>query len=113
MLEQARESFRARAWGDAYTQLSALDTEGALAPADLDRLARAAYLTGRDAESEDAWARAHQAFVDADDVERAARCAFWLGLLLFQRGQEARGGGRIGRAGRLVAGHAREGAGPG
>ncbi len=103
MLEQAREAFRTRAWQDAFAQLSALDADGSLAPEDLDRLARAAYLTGRDPDCEDAWARAHRGFLNAGEMAQAVRCAFWLGLMLFNRGEEARGGGWIGRAGRLVA----------
>ena len=102
-LERGRESFRRQAWGDAYTQLSTVDAHEGLGPVDLDLLARAAYLTGRNPECEDAWARAHQAFIDASEVALAVRCAFWLGLVLFNRGEEARGGGWIGRAGRLVA----------
>jgi DNA-binding CsgD family transcriptional regulator len=102
-LRQGREAFRRRAWEDAYAQLSAVDADGGVPPEDLDRLARAAYLTGRDPECEDAWARAHRAFLDANELQQAARCAFWLGLILFSRGEEARGGGWIGRAGRLVA----------
>lgn len=102
MLLQAREAFDRQAWSDAYAQLSAVDADEPLAPDDLDRLARAAYLTGQDPECEDAWARAHQAFLDADDLAGAVRCAYWLGLMLFNRGEEARGGGWIGRAGRLV-----------
>ncbi|HSK96830.1 MAG TPA: hypothetical protein VK891_09455 [Euzebyales bacterium] len=102
-IDQAREAFRLHAWGDAYAHLSALDADGSLAPEDLDRLARAAYLTGRDPDCEDTWVRAHKAFLDAGEVAQAARCAFWLGLVLFNRGEEARGGGWIGRAGRLVA----------
>lgn len=113
MLEQARESFRTRAWGDAFSQLSTVDARDRLEPADLDRLARSAYLTGRDAACEAAWTRAHQAFLDVGDVEAAARCAFWLGLVLFIRGEEARGGGWIGRAGRLVADSGRDCAEPG
>ena len=102
-IDQAREAFRLHAWGDAYAHLSAMDADGSIAPEDLDRLARAAYLTGRDPQCEDAWARAHQAFLDAGAVAQAARCAYWLGVMLFNRGEEARGGGWIGRAGRLTA----------
>jgi ATP/maltotriose-dependent transcriptional regulator MalT len=102
-LAQAREAFGRRAWEDAYARLAAAAADGPLAPEDLDRLARCAYLTGRDPTCEDAWARAHQGFLDRDDVKQAARCAIWLGLMLFNRGEEARGGGWIGRAGRLVA----------
>ncbi len=103
MLHRGRESFRRQMWGDAYAQLSAVDVEaGPLDPEDLERLATSAYLTGRDADCEGVWARAHEGFLDRDEVERAARCAFWLGLVLFNRGEEARGGGWIARAGRLV-----------
>lgn len=101
-LEKGREAFERQVWGDAYAHLSTVDAEGSLVPEDLDRLARAAYLTGRDPEYEDAWGRAHQAFLDAGASEPAARCAFWLGLILVQRGEEARGGGWLGRAARLV-----------
>lgn len=108
VVDRGREAFRRRAWGEAFARLSAMDAEDALDPEDLERLARSAYLTGRDAECEDVWARAHQAFLDRGEVERAARCAFWLGLVLFNRGEEARGGGWIARAGRLVADSGRE-----
>lgn len=82
---------------------------------DLELLARSAYLTGRDADWEEAWARAHQAFQERGDAERAARSAFWLGLVLFNRGEgrvldvaerfddpELRALGRLGRGQALV-----------
>ena len=49
---------------------------------DLERLAIAAHLVGEDDDSAAAWERAHLACLDAGDRERAARCAFWLGLAL-------------------------------
>lgn len=107
--ERGREAFRVQAWGDAYAHLSAVDAAcHDLAAEDLELLARSAYVTGRDADWEEAWARAHQAFQERGDAERAARSAFWLGLVLFNRGEEARGGGWVGRAGRLTAGHRRD-----
>ena len=57
-LDRARDSFDRFAWADAYDQLSALDREAPLAPADLERLAMAAYLVGRDDDSAEVWARA-------------------------------------------------------
>ncbi len=60
--------------------------------------ARAAYLTGRDAEADDLWSRAHEAYLERGDAPLAARCAFWLGLGLFLRGEMARGGGWLARA---------------
>ena len=81
-LDRGREAFRRRAWSDAYGQLSAADREAPLEPEDLERLAIAAYLIGRGAESADLLARAHQECLRRGDAGRAARCAFWLGLSL-------------------------------
>ena len=101
-LEQGRESFDRRAWGDAYASLSGADQEGILQPDDLERLALAAYLTGRDQESTDAWTRAHRAFLEVGEHERAVRCAFWLAFGLIQRGDMAQGGGWLARAQRIL-----------
>ena len=101
-LDRAQDWFGRHAWADAYAQLSALDQEAPLAPADLERLAMAAYLVGRDDDSADAWARAFHEWLHAADVPRAARCAFWLGFHLLHRGEVARGGGWLARARRLL-----------
>lgn len=101
-LEQARASFQGRAWGEAFAELAAADRQSALEAADLERLAVAAYLTGRDTEGFSAWERAHAAFLDAGEVARAVRCAFWLGLNLFLAGKHARGAGWLARAQRLL-----------
>lgn len=75
-LDLGRAAFRTQAWDDAYAHLSAADAErDGLGPEDLDLLARAAYLTGRDAAWEETWPRAHRGFLAHDDVERAARSA--------------------------------------
>jgi DNA-binding CsgD family transcriptional regulator len=94
-LELGREAFERRAWGEA---LERLDTAGPTAAADLERLAVAANLVGRDEASERAWERAHAASMEQRDPAGAARCAFWLGLTLLLRGDEARGGGWLARA---------------
>ena len=104
-LQQGRASFGRRAWGDAYAQLSAASREVPLEPEDLERLATAAYLTGRDADRVDIWARAHHDYLGRGDVERAARCGFWLAFGLLDRGELARGGGGVARARRLLDGH--------
>ena len=62
-LERARQSFKERAWAESYRLLEAADRECPLDPEDVERLATAAYLMGRDEESEAFWARAHQAFI--------------------------------------------------
>jgi len=71
-------------------------------PEDLERLATAAYLLGRDDESEDLRARAHQTFVDRGDREGAARSAFWLAFGLLQRGALAPASGWLARAERIL-----------
>ena len=101
-LEQGREAFWRQAWADAYTQLSAADRDVSLDPEDLERLATAAHLLGKDAESSDIWARAHHELLSRGDVERAVRCAFWLAFGLLNRGEHARGGGWMARARRLL-----------
>jgi DNA-binding CsgD family transcriptional regulator len=101
-LDRGRESFASHAWGDAYACLSAADCETPLQGEDLERLAYAAYLTGRDADSEGILTRAHQAFLSRGDPEGAARCAFWLAFALLNSGDFARGGGWIARAQRVL-----------
>lgn len=102
LLDQGRRRFEERAWTEAWDLLAASDRSTPLGSDDLERLAMAAYLTGRDAESTEAWSRAHQAWLQRGDPGRAVRCAFWLGFSLIQRGEVARGGGWLARAGHLV-----------
>jgi DNA-binding CsgD family transcriptional regulator len=101
-LDRGRESFGRRAWADAFAQLSAADREAPLEAEDLERLATAAYLIGRDDDGADAGARAHHAFLRRGSVERAVRGAFWLAFSLLNRGEAARGGGWLARARRLL-----------
>jgi ATP/maltotriose-dependent transcriptional regulator MalT len=101
-LARGRESFGRRAWADAFAQLSAADRESPLEAEDLERLAWAAYLIGRDDDGADAAARAHHEFLRRGEVERAVRCAFWLAFGLLNRGEVARGGGWVARARRLL-----------
>jgi len=100
--ERGRTAYRQRAWAEAYTLLSAADREAPLEPADLDLLVNAAYLVGRDGAGDDLSARAYREWADRDDPARAARCAFWLGLQLLLRGEEARSNGWLARARRLL-----------
>jgi len=101
-LAEGQESFQRQAWSDAFAQLSAADRTAPLEPEDLERLATAAYLIGRDGDSADVWARAHQVFLSRGGLERAVRCAFWLAFGLLNRGEHARGGGWLARAQRLL-----------
>ena len=99
---QARNAFAATAWAESYGLFEAADREASLEPEDLERLATAAYLIGRDAESETYRARAHQVFLDRGDSEGAARSASLLGFGLLQRGAIAPASGWFARAERIL-----------
>ena len=101
-LAEGRESFRKQAWSSAFSQLSAADREAQLEPEDLERLAMAAHLIGREADSADFLARAHQASLSRGETRFAARCALWLGMALFSNGEMAQASGWISRARRLL-----------
>jgi DNA-binding CsgD family transcriptional regulator len=101
-LEAARRAFERRAWSEAYGRLAAADREAPLGAEDVERLAQTAYLSGREAECEELLARAHHEFLAASEVERAARCAFWLANSLMARGEHARASGWLGRSERLL-----------
>ena len=101
-LKQGRASYRRRAWGDAYGYLSLADQATPLVAEDLDLLALSAYMIGRDDEYLSALERAHQAYLDAGESVRAVRCAFWLGMRLFFRGETGHATGWFARAQRLL-----------
>ena len=100
-LDEARAAFHDGAWGTAFDRLAAAD-RARLEPEDLERLATAAWMTGRDADAEDAWQRAHEGHARTGDTARAARCAFWHALCLLFRGDAPPAMGWIARGGRLV-----------
>lgn len=101
-IERGRAAYAEYAWDDAYQLLLDADRTSRLEASDLERLGTTAYLTGRDDAAVEDLGRAYQAFLQQDRVDRSVRCAFWLGITLMLRGQYARGGGWLGRAGRLV-----------
>jgi DNA-binding NarL/FixJ family response regulator len=101
-LEEGRLAFARRRWGDAYAMLTAADQEALLQMDDLERLAQAAHLTGRDEDCERLLARGHEECLRLGEGPRAVRCAFWLGFMLLDRGEMARAGGWLARAQRLL-----------
>jgi DNA-binding CsgD family transcriptional regulator len=105
---RARASFTGRKWGDAFADLSMARREGPLGGEDLERLAVAAYMVGRDDSCEEAWIAAHHAWLSCGEVERAAGCAFWQALGLFFRGDLAPAMGWVARGGRLLEGGRRD-----
>ena len=99
-LDRGRASFDGTP-GQCVRPARRADQAAPLAAEDLERLARAAYLVGRDDESSP-WERAHHECLSVGDDTRAARCAFWLALGLLLKGELARGGGWLARARRLL-----------
>ncbi len=98
-VDRGRRAFERQAWSQAYTLFT---SDEALVAADLERLAVAAHLVGRDVESAAAWERAYKAHLRDGKVDAAARCAFWLGMGLLLRGELAKAGGWLSRGERLV-----------
>jgi DNA-binding CsgD family transcriptional regulator len=101
-LERGRECYGRRAWADAHRWLALADQAAPLGGDDLELLAMAAYLIGRDDDYLRALDRAHQAYLDAGEGLRAVRCAFWLGLRFMFRGETGRATGWLARAQRLL-----------
>lgn len=101
-LARGRERYRRRAWADAYSALSRADDASPLGGEDLERLANAAYLIGREDEYLRLLDRAHHAYLEIGERRHAARCAFWTGLCNFFRGETGPATGWFGRAQRLV-----------
>ena len=88
----------------AYAQFATADAATPLDLDDLEKLALAAFLTGRDEESRLAWTRAHREAIRRDDPQRAARNAFLIGSGLMFRGEIAPGLGWFARGGRVLEG---------
>jgi DNA-binding NarL/FixJ family response regulator len=107
-LDRGRESFRRRAWGAAFAELTAADQDQPLGPRDLELLAMASALIGKDDESDDITIRAHHENLRLGDLPRAARAAFWLGMSLHNRGEMARSGGWMVRANRVLEEYGQE-----
>ena len=101
-LERGREAYRARAWKGAHALLSSADEASPLEPDDLELLATAAFMLGRDHEYVRALDRAHHAYVENGEPLRAVRCAVWCAMILLTRGEVGPGSAWFGRARRLL-----------
>jgi len=94
--------FEQHAWADCCRAFETVNRNVPLDPEDLERFATAAYLVGRDNDSEAFRARAHQTFVERGDQEGAARAAAWLAFGLLQRGAMAPASGWLLRSERIL-----------
>jgi len=101
-LDQGRAAFERQKWAEAYAQLSAADSAEPLQAEDLERLAAAAYLVGKDAEGLDLLVRVHNEFLNHGQTTRAVRAAFWLAFALQGIGEHARSSGWVSRGRRLL-----------
>ena len=79
-LARAHHCYDRRAWGDAYQAFLLADQKAPLVAGDLELLAMAAYLVGRDDDYLKTLERAYNAYRDARQQLHAVRCAFWLGF---------------------------------
>ena len=86
-LARGRKYYEQRAWADAYAALSLADQTAPLRAADLEWLATAAYLIGRDDDYLRALERAYEAYLDSDEIRLATRCAVWLSTSFLFRGE--------------------------
>jgi DNA-binding CsgD family transcriptional regulator len=100
-LDQGRSAFARRQWRTACARLSAADRDASLEPADLERLATAAYLVGHDDHAVTLWARLHHQCVDRGDLERAVHWSYWLSIVQLVHGERAQATGWLARARRL------------
>ncbi len=101
-LIRGREAFQRKAWKDAHAFLLAADREAPLTLEDLERLGEAAYLVGLVADTTSIQERAHREALRSGNPCRAAWHAFWLGLSLLDRGEQAQAGGWFARADRIL-----------
>jgi len=103
-LQHGRECYARRSWNHAYQSFSLADQAAPLDVDDLEQLATAAYLIGRDREFQRILDRLHRAHLSSGDGPPAARCAFWLGLSFLLRGDEGQANAWLTRGQRLVEG---------
>jgi DNA-binding CsgD family transcriptional regulator len=89
-------------WQDTFERLSKATSANGGEAGDLEDLAVAAYMTGRDDVCEQAWIAAHRAWLRRGEPERAARCAFRHALGLFFRGDLAPALGWVERGRRML-----------
>ena len=101
-LRKGRETYSRREWHNAYHAFLCADDAVPLEADDLERLATAAYLIGRELEFQRVIERLHRVHLEADNAGRAARCAFWLAFSFLFRGDVGQSNAWMARGQRLV-----------
>ena len=105
LVERGRTAYAKRSWLIALESLSEADAIAPLGADDLELLATAAYLLGRDDDTVSLLERAMQGHLKAGNEARAAYCACWIGLNLADRRELGPASGWFARAQRLVERH--------
>ena len=101
-LEGGREAAQKRGWREAYKLLGQANAQGLLGPEDLERLAEAAWWTGRLEEAIDFRERAYAAYVEAGEPRRAALVAVVVSGDHGKKGAYSVASGWLSRATRLL-----------
>jgi DNA-binding CsgD family transcriptional regulator len=101
-VERGRDAYDRRAWAESFDCLSQADATTSLGARDLELLATAAYMLGRDDDQVRLLERAEHAYADKGTFARAAYCAVWIGFNLADRNEFGPAGGWFARAERLV-----------
>jgi DNA-binding CsgD family transcriptional regulator len=101
-LREGREAHARRAWHEAYQAFLRADEATPLEAGDLEQLATAAYLIGRELAFQQFTERLHRLHLEAGDLEPAARCAFWLAISFLFRGDVGQSNAWLARGYRLV-----------
>jgi DNA-binding CsgD family transcriptional regulator len=101
-LSRGRQAYEEKAWNQAYELLTRVDQEQPLSAPDLELLARAAYMLGRDEDYTRSLERAFHAYLAAGDVASAACCTWWIGHGHLFRGERAPARGWYARGRRLL-----------
>ena len=104
-IERGRTAFDRRQWSQAFAALAMADHQSSLKPDDLERLATAAYLVGRDDEAITIWMRLHRNCLEQRAPDHAARWGFWLSLTYLLAGKSAQGTGWLSRTKRVLTEH--------
>jgi ATP/maltotriose-dependent transcriptional regulator MalT len=103
-LANGRKALEKQQWSVAVSHLCSAEREQVLKADDLLGLSIALHLIGRDTESIETLARAHQRYLTESNLRRAARCAFWLGYIAQFNGDIAQSNGWLARSRRLLEG---------
>ncbi len=98
LTDLGRKAFANQHWKDSFEYLERADKQQSLRSSDLEVLAISAYLTGHFKHCYETLTRAYNSYLQENSIQKAASCAFWMGLLLVNKGESARGGAWFGQA---------------